>query len=111
MNNMTTRRTFLKNSAFTAAGLAIAPVLTGFGKPVAPSDKVKIGLIGCNGQGWSNLSAYLENPVTECIALCDIDDAVLRRRAGNVEKIRGANLPVFTRTGGGSLTIRMSIWL
>ena len=90
MNNMTTRRTFLKNSAFTAAGLAIAPVLTGFGKPVAPSDKVKIGLIGCNGQGWSNLSAYLENPMTECIALCDIDDAVLRRRAGNVEKIRGA---------------------
>lgn len=90
MNNMTTRRSFLKNSAVTAAGLAIAPVLTGFGKPVAPSDKVKIGLIGCNGQGWSNLSAYLENPVTECIALCDIDDSVLRRRAGNVEKIRGA---------------------
>lgn len=90
MNNMTTRRSFLRNSAVTAAGLAIAPVLTGFGKPVAPSDKVKIGLIGCNGQGWSNLSAYLENPVTECIALCDIDDSVLRRRAGNVEKIRGA---------------------
>jgi len=87
---MTTRRTFLKNSAVTAAGLAIVPVLKGFGKPVAPSDKIKIGLIGCNGQGWSNLSAYLENPVTECIALCDIDDSVLRRRAGNVEKIRGA---------------------
>ena len=87
---MTTRRTFLKNSAIAAAGLTIAPVLHGSGKPVPPSDKIKIGLIGCNGQGWSNLSAFLKNPQTECVALCDIDDSVLQRRAADVQKIRGA---------------------
>ena len=90
LNNMTTRRTFLKNSAITAAGLTFGPVLQTSGKPVPPSDKVRIGLIGCNGQGWSNLSAFLENPQTECVALCDIDDSVLQRRAGDVQKIRGA---------------------
>ena len=90
LNNMTTRRTFLKNSAIAAAGLTFGPVLQTSGKPVPPSDKVRIGLIGCNGQGWSNLSAFLENPQTECVALCDIDDSVLQRRAGDVQKIRGA---------------------
>jgi predicted dehydrogenase len=86
---MTTRRIFLRNSAIAAAGLTFAPSVSGSMKGFQASDKINIGVIGCNGQGWSDLSAFLENPQTECIALCDIDDAVLNRRASNVEKIRG----------------------
>lgn len=86
---MTNRRTFLKNSAIAAAGLSIAPALSGTIKGIPASDRINVGVIGCNGQGFSDLSAFLENPQVECIALCDIDEAVLNRRASNVEKMRG----------------------
>jgi predicted dehydrogenase len=86
---MTTRRTFLRNTAITAAGLSIAPAFAGPIKGHSPSDRINVGVIGCNGQGFSDLSAFLENPEVECIALCDIDESVLNRRASNVEKIRG----------------------
>ena len=45
---MTTRRIFIKNTAFAAAGLGIAPTLSGM-RQVAASDKINIGVIGCNG--------------------------------------------------------------
>jgi predicted dehydrogenase len=86
---MTTRRKFLSNSALAAAGLSFAPAFSNAIKRVAASDKINVGVIGCNGQGFSDLSAFLENPEVECIALCDVDDTVLNRRASNVEKIRG----------------------
>ena len=86
---MTSRRKFLKNSAIAAAGLSIAPAFSGTIKGIPASDRINIGLIGCNGQGFSNLSAFLRHPEVECLALCDIDESVLNRRASNVEKIRG----------------------
>jgi len=86
---MTSRRKFLKNSAIAAAGLSIAPAFSGTIKGIPASDRINIGLIGCNGQGFSNLSAFLRHPEVECLALCDIDESVLNRRAVNVEKIRG----------------------
>jgi predicted dehydrogenase len=39
--------------------------------------------------GFADLTAFLGNPQVECIALCDIDESVLNRRAADVEKIRG----------------------
>ena len=86
---MATRRVFLKNTAITAAGLGLAPSFTGsmFGSPA--SDRINVGLIGCNGMGFSDLTAFLGNPQVDCIALCDVDDSVLSRRAADVEKLRG----------------------
>ena len=86
---MATRRHFLKSTAITAAGLGIAPAISGnILKPPA-SDRINIGLIGCNGMGFSNLNAFLAHPQVECLALCDIDESVLNRRAADVEKNRG----------------------
>lgn len=86
---METRRGFLKNTAITAAGLGLVPSISGRIIGFPPSDRINIGLIGCNGQGFSNLRAFLEHPQVECIALCDVDESVLNRRAADVEKIRG----------------------
>ncbi len=86
---MTTRRTFLKNTAIATAGIGLAPVFSGVLEGCAPSDKINIGLIGCNGMGFNDLTAFLENSRTECVALCDIDESVLNRRAADVEKLRG----------------------
>ena len=87
---MTTRRIFLKNTAITTAGLGLIPAFSGTLSGCAPSDRINVGLIGCNGMGFADLTAFLGNKQVECIALCDIDDEVLNRRAADVEKIRGA---------------------
>jgi predicted dehydrogenase len=86
---MATRRTFLKNTAITAAGIGLAPSLSNSIFNIPASDRINVGLIGCNGMGFSDLTEFLKNPQVDCIALCDIDDSVLNRRAAGVEKIRG----------------------
>ena len=63
------RRIFLKNTLTGAAALGASSFIPGgltevFGQK-APSNKVKVGLIGCNGMGWSNLNRYLDNPEVE----------------------------------------------
>ncbi len=50
---MATRRVFLKNTALTAAGIGLAPSLTGSLISVPASDRINVGLIGCNGMGYS----------------------------------------------------------
>lgn len=86
---MTTRRMFLKSSAATAAGLGLVSKLSASGLGIPASDRINVGVIGCNGMGFADLTAFLRNPEVECIALCDIDESVLNRRAADVEKIRG----------------------
>jgi len=58
-------------------------------KTISANDKIQFGVIGCNGMGWSNMRAHLSIDQVECIALCDVDDAVLERRANDVQKARG----------------------
>jgi len=91
------RRNFLKKSAISATGLGLAPLM---GQPFnslygsnAPGDKIKIGLIGCRNQGWSNLEAFLQYPGVECISMCDVDDQYLYQRASDLEKLTGKRPP------------------
>jgi predicted dehydrogenase len=86
---MTTRRVFIRNTAITTAALGLVPNLSGAFVKNAPSDRINVGVIGCNGQGFADLVAFLEHPQVECLALCDVDESVLNRRAVDVEKIRG----------------------
>jgi predicted dehydrogenase len=86
---MTTRRVFLKNTALTTAGLALVPSVSSVLAGCAPSDRINVGLIGCNGMGFADLTEFLTHPEVDCIALCDVDESVLNNRAADVEKIRG----------------------
>ena len=90
---MTTRRVFVKNSVITTAGFSLAPSLSKVVAGYSPSDRINVGLIGCNGMGFSDLSEFLKHPEVECLALCDVDERVLNRRAADVEKIRGKKPP------------------
>ena len=87
---MTTRRTFIRNAALTTAGIGIAPAISSALSGCAPSDRINVGLIGCNGMGFANLTEFLKHKDVECVALCDIDDSVLQKRAADVQKMRGA---------------------
>ena len=86
---MTTRREFVRNTVITSAAIGLAPSLSGALAGCAPSDRINVGLIGCNGMGFADLSTFLEHPEVECAGLCDIDESVLNRRAADVEKKRG----------------------
>ena len=85
-----TRREFLEKSAALSAGLTLSPLMVRMAaKPVGANDKIHLGLIGCRGQGFTNLQAFLRNPEVDCIALCDIDSGVLESRAADTQKIQG----------------------
>jgi predicted dehydrogenase len=56
---------------------------------VPAADKVRVGLIGCNSMGWANLREHAALPDVECVALCDIDQSVLDKRAAELEKMTG----------------------
>lgn len=86
---MTTRRVFIRNTALTTAALGLVPSFSSALAGCAPSDRINVGVIGCNGQGYADLVPFLDHPNVECLALSDIDESVLNRRAADVEKIRG----------------------
>lgn len=86
------RRTFLRQSALAAAGsslLSAVPMelLAAYRKPVAAADTINAALIGCRGMGWADLTSMLKMPQVRCAALCDVDQNVLGKRMGELEKI------------------------
>lgn len=87
---MTTRRDFIRQAAILGAGISINPFFIKAGNnPVGANDKIRVGLIGCKGMGYSDLQAFLRNPEVECIALSDIDEKVLNDRAAETQKLTG----------------------
>lgn len=89
----TTRRHFLQNSALaaTGAGLVSLPTLEAVAsqrKKTSANDKLQIGLIGANGMGWSDLRSHLLMSDVECVALADVDQNVLDKRAADVQTMQ-----------------------
>src|SRR5919206_2130021 len=76
------RRSFIKNSAITAAGFFIVPrhVLgRGF---LAPSDRLVVASVGVGGKGESDIANFSKSGKADIAFLCDVDD----RRAANSVK-------------------------
>jgi len=94
-----TRRKFIKSSTLAASGigmLAGIPVTldTAFW-PTSANDKIIVGLIGCNGMGFADLKAFLNQPGVECAALCDVDQNVLEKRAAETFELTGKKPKTF----------------
>jgi predicted dehydrogenase len=86
------RRAFLKQSGITTLGYGIVAavpmeMLAMLRRNVSPNESIGVGVIGCRGQGWSNLTSMLKMSEVTCIAICDIDRAVLDQRRSDLEKI------------------------
>ncbi|MFB3829268.1 MAG: Gfo/Idh/MocA family protein, partial [Bryobacteraceae bacterium] len=56
---------------------------------VAPSDRIRIGLIGCGGISNADSNAFLAHPDTEIVAACDVDGSRLDKAVERIGKIRG----------------------
>jgi predicted dehydrogenase len=91
------RRQFVRNVALSS--LAFPSISTALAhsrpKSVAPSDQMKIGLIGCKGMGFSNLQRHIKNKGIECIGLCDVDQNVLDERSTQLEKMQGSKAKTY----------------
>lgn len=84
------RRKFIQRSSQLMAGTGIASALPFMpGSVLGANEKVTLGVIGCNGMGFSDLTAHLKIPNVTCAALCDVDANVLAQRAAEVEKMTG----------------------
>jgi len=62
-------------------------------RPVSAADTVSVALIGCNSMGWADLTSMLRHPGVRCVALCDVDQNVLTKRAAELEKLTSVSLP------------------
>ena len=86
------RRKFLQQSALLTAGFGLTASLpeSVYASPQSVkrfADKIRVGAIGINGMGWSDLNSMLKNnPDVTCTAICDVDSNVITKRAGDLEK-------------------------
>ena len=89
-----TRREFIAgaSAAIAAVGLPGSSRLS-MAKALAPSEKVVVGVIGCNGMGFTDLRSMLRRPEVECAAVCDVDRNVLERRAADLAELRPDDRP------------------
>ena len=67
------RREFIKTTG--AAAITVPLIIQSssvFGKGEAPSDKIRLGIIGCGGLGKENLKACVASPKVVVTAACDV---------------------------------------
>ncbi len=89
------RRNFIKNTGvLSAAGLVTPGVLSGFNinSSLGQNEKLNIGVIGCNGMGWSNMRSMLKMEDVLMISVCDVDQNAINRRLEDYGELR-ANKP------------------
>jgi predicted dehydrogenase len=77
--------------AFVGASLAV-PASAARLSAVAPSDRVRIGLIGCGGISVADTNAFLAHPECDIVSICDVDDAMIAKTQDRLQKL-GRNKP------------------
>ncbi|MEO1260892.1 MAG: Gfo/Idh/MocA family oxidoreductase [Bacteroidota bacterium] len=85
------RRTFIKNTSAVSAGILLSNKIAA--KRISPNEKLQIGVIGCNGMGWSNTNSLLKIPEVDLVGICDVDSSVVERRLNDYAELR-KNIPV-----------------
>jgi predicted dehydrogenase len=96
------RRRFLEDSLFAAAAAAAAgstrlaraaeeaPV-----KKVAPSDLIRVAVIGVNGRGMNHVTGFSKHPNALVAAICDADKDVFGKAAKEAMAKGGGKEPVY----------------
>ena len=84
------RRNFIKGTGTALAGsmLFTPSVLSAASAPISANDKLTIGVIGCNGMGWSNTKSLLKIKEVDLVGMCDVDSNVIAKRLGDYALLR-----------------------
>jgi predicted dehydrogenase len=75
---MNTRRTFV-----VSTGAVVSSVIAG---KAAPSDKIRIAVLGVNGRGMDHIEGIMALPDAEVVMVCDPDKEVSAKAAATFEK-------------------------
>ena len=73
MKQNISRREFLTTSAAAAAFTIVPRHVLGGPGTVAPSAKTTLACIGVGGQGQQNMTAFLQFPEVQVVAVCDVN--------------------------------------
>lgn len=76
------RKDFIRTSSILAAASFFSSTRTS----QLSDQPIRVGVIGVNGMGWSDLNALLKQNNIVCTALCDIDETVLNKRARELQE-------------------------
>ncbi len=87
------RRKFIRESSLIGAGslafgsglIQASPLIK---NPLPKSDKLRFGVIGCNGMGWSDTRSLLKMDDVELVAICDVDQNVVQKRKEEYATVR-----------------------
>src|SRR5437764_13358876 len=67
-----TRRNFIRSTALATAAFSLVPRhVLGGAKFVAPSEKINLAIVGCGGQGQTNVRALFQQDDVQIIAVAD----------------------------------------
>lgn len=84
-SNGVSRRVFLG----AAAGLATVIHRPLFAQPAAPSDQIRLALIGVGGMGTGRLKEFMTHPDVRIAAICDVDSRHRDAAIALVQSTRG----------------------
>lgn len=73
------RRTMMKGATATL-GMAISA--RSYARIKGANDRLRVAVVGVNGRGQAHMGAFTKLPNVEITHFCDVDSAVLARRAG-----------------------------
>ncbi|MHC4405808.1 MAG: Gfo/Idh/MocA family protein [Planctomycetota bacterium] len=82
MNHRTSRRRFLRNTAWAGVGIWVAGA-GGAARGGSPNEKLNIGIIGADGRGGANTGGVSSENIA---ALCDVDEKRLAKAAAKHPK-------------------------
>ena len=73
------RRTMIKGAGAT---LAVAMSARSYARIKGANDRLRVAVVGVNGRGQAHMSAFSKLPNVDVTHFCDVDSAVLAKRAG-----------------------------
>lgn len=87
------RRELIGAIARAGAGIGVFSIIPasalGRGQKPPPSNRITIGCIGMGGMGSGNMQAFLDQPDTQVVAVCDVDQEHLKNAQNTVHQRYG----------------------
>ena len=90
------RRNFIKGTSTLMTGGLLLNTGILSSACLSANDKINIGVIGCNGMGWSNVSSLIKMDDVDLIGICDVDQNVITKRVEDYGKLRSNKPKTYT---------------
>jgi len=75
------------NSGATAAALAGISFITQPDRVFGANERVRVGVCGIRGQGFTHIEEYARIPKVETVAVCDVDENIMDGRLADMDRM------------------------